>query len=96
MLGKSNADELMKLFNEYESQESQEAQLGKDFDLYDLILQAFEYEKRDESPGRHDEFFINTKGKFKNEFVKKLVDELYHQRELYSQNSSEFKGKSTG
>lgn len=97
LLSQSNREEMMKLFDEYESQETKEAQLVKDFDLYDMILQAFEYEKRDQSPNRHDEFFINTKGRFKNEFVKKLVEELYQQREEYYQNfSSNVKEKSTG
>lgn len=97
LLSKTNSEELMKLFDEYESQESKEAQLVKDFDLYDMILQAFEYEKRDQSPNRHDEFFINTKGKFKHELVKKLVEELYQQREEYYQNfSPKVKEKSTG
>lgn len=86
----------MTLFDEYESQESKEAQLVKDYDLFDMILQAFEYEKRDETPNRHDEFFVNTKGKFRNEFVKKLVEELYQQRSEYYQNfTSNVKEKNT-
>lgn len=96
LLHKTSSDEVMKLFNEYEAQESQEAQLVKDYDLFDMILQAFEYEKRDQTPNRHDEFFINTKGKFKSEFVKKLVEELYQQREEYYQNfTSNVKEKTT-
>lgn len=86
LLNKTSSEEVLTLFDEYENQESQEAQLVKDFDLFDMILQAFEYEKRDDTPNKHDEFFLNTKGKFRNEFVKKLVEELYQQRNEYYQN----------
>lgn len=96
LLNKTSSEEVMTLFDEYESQESKEAQLVKDYDLFDMILQAFEYEKRDETPNRHDEFFVNTKGKFRNEFVKKLVEELYQQRSEYYQNfTSNVKEKNT-
>lgn len=96
LLNKTSCEEVMTLFDEYESQESKEAQLVKDYDLFDMILQAFEYEKRDETPNRHDEFFVNTKGKFRNEFVKKLVEELYQQRSEYYQNfTSNVKEKNT-
>lgn len=96
LLNKTSSEEVMELFNEYEDQKSEEAQLVKDYDLFDMILQAFEYEKRDEAPNVHDEFFVNTKGKFRNEFVKKLVEELYQQRTEYCQNfTSNVKEKNT-
>lgn len=96
LLPKASEDEVLELFDEYEKQESKEAQLVKDYDLFDMILQAFEYEKRDQAPNRHDEFFVNTKGKFRNEFVKKMVEDLYQQREEYYQNfTSNMKEKNT-
>lgn len=87
--------EVFTLFEEYENQQTPEAQLVKDFDLYDMVLQAFEYEKRDEKPNKHEEFFINTKGKFKTEFVRKLVEELLRQREEYYLNFTSANMKKT-
>lgn len=86
LLDSTGSEEVLKLFEEYENQQTAEAQLVKDFDLYDMVLQAFEYEKRDEKPKLHEEFFVNTKGKFKTEFVRKLVEELHKQREEYYEN----------
>ena len=37
--------QLVQLFDEYEAHESPEARLTKDLDLFDMIQQAFEYEK---------------------------------------------------
>lgn len=79
-------DEILKLFNEYESQATEEAQWVKDCDRYDMIQQAFEYEKRDEVPMKHQEFFESTRGKFQNPFFVHLVEELNKQREEYHEN----------
>lgn len=43
-------------------------------------MQAFEYEKRDDCLLKHQEFFDSTEGKFNHPFVKKLVNEIYEQR----------------
>lgn len=46
-----------------------------------MVMQAFEYEKRDDCLLKHQEFFDSTRGKFKHPFVKKLVEEIYVQRD---------------
>lgn len=46
-----------------------------------MILQAFEYEKRENTPHKLQEFFTATEGKFNHPFIKDLVTELYKQRE---------------
>lgn len=79
-------EEILKLFNEYESQVTEEALWVKDCDRYDMIQQAFEYEKRDETPMKHQEFFESTRGKFLNPFFVHLVEELNKQREEYHEN----------
>lgn len=83
LVPKLSRDEILALFEEYESQESAEALWVKDCDRYDMIQQAFEYEKRDEVPGKHQEFFESTRGKFRNPFFVRLVEELNKQREEY-------------
>jgi putative hydrolases of HD superfamily len=79
-------EEIFKLFEEYESQETQEALWVKDCDRYDMIQQAYEYEKRDECPMKHQEFFDSTRGKFLNPFFVNLVEELNKQRQEYQES----------
>lgn len=66
---------------EYETGESAESKFVKDLDRLDMIMQAFEYEKRDNCLLQHQEFFDSTEGKFNHPFIKKLVDEIYVQRQ---------------
>lgn len=88
LVPKMSGDEILKLFEEYEGQETPEAHWVKDCDRYDMIQQAFEYEKRDETPMKHQEFFESTKGKFQHEFFVHLVEELNKQRDEYHENFS--------
>lgn len=68
------------ILKEYELGESAESRFVKDLDRLDMVMQAFEYEKRDNCLLKHQEFFDSTAGKFKHPFVKKLVEEIYKQR----------------
>ncbi|OAD52577.1 HD domain-containing protein 2 [Eufriesea mexicana] len=67
---------ILEMFREYEKQESPEAKYVKDLDRLDLIMQAYEYEKRDNIPGKLEEFFSSTNGKFRHPFIKKLASEI--------------------
>lgn len=82
LAGTSGA-KLLELFHEYEEAKTEEAKFVKDLDRLDLVMQAFEYEKRDNCPDRLQEFFDNTEGKFNHSFVKNLVDEINTQRQQY-------------
>jgi len=80
MLGSRSAagSEIEELFNEYEAGETREAQLVKDFDKLEMILQAHEYEQ---AQGMQlQEFFDSTSGKFKTEMGKSLAEEVYQRR----------------
>jgi putative hydrolase of HD superfamily len=44
-------------------------------------MQAFEYEKRDNSPGHLQEFFNSTQEKIKDPFLGDIVKEINSQRE---------------
>lgn len=72
---------IMELFEEYENAQSPESRFVKDLDRLDMVMQAFEYEKRDNCLLKHQEFFDSTEGKFNHPFVKKLVNEIYEQRD---------------
>ncbi|CAH2050589.1 unnamed protein product, partial [Iphiclides podalirius] len=76
-------DRMYNLYKEYENQSSPEARFAKDLDRYDMILQAFEYEKRENTPKKLEEFFKATEGKFVHPFIQQLVTELYRQREEF-------------
>lgn len=71
---------ILKLFQEYEEGESAESKFVKDLDRLDMVLQAFEYEKRDNCVMKHQEFFDSTNGKFEHPIVLRLINEIYTQR----------------
>ncbi|XP_061563290.1 HD domain-containing protein 2 [Cololabis saira] len=72
--------ELFALWEEYESQSSPEARLVKQFDLLEMILQAHEYEELEGEPGRLQEFFDSTKGRFHHPDVLQLLNSLNIER----------------
>lgn len=45
-------------------------------------MQAFEYEKRDNTPGELEEFFSATNGKILHPFLNKMADEINEQRRV--------------
>ncbi|UYV80305.1 hypothetical protein LAZ67_18002364 [Cordylochernes scorpioides] len=63
---------------EYEEQETEEARAVKDIDRFEMILQAYEYEKKH---GKSlQEFFDSTRGQFRNSQVQQWVETLYKAR----------------
>ncbi|XP_007561059.1 PREDICTED: HD domain-containing protein 2 [Poecilia mexicana] len=72
--------EIYALWEEYESQSSPEARLVKQFDLLEMIMQAHEYEELEGTPGRLQEFFDSTAGRFHHPDVLQLVSSLNEQR----------------
>ncbi|KAF0906691.1 hypothetical protein E2562_012521 [Oryza meyeriana var. granulata] len=72
------ADEIKELWEEYENNSSIEANLVKDFDKVEMILQALEYEK--EHGKVLDEFFLSTAGKFQTEIGKSWAAEVNERR----------------
>ncbi|CAG8528880.1 10389_t:CDS:2 [Paraglomus brasilianum] len=72
------SQEIYDLWIEYEKAETREALFVKDIDKFEMIVQAYEYER---SENRDlDEFFKSTEGKFTHPLVKSWVDELYRKR----------------
>ncbi|XP_011299188.1 HD domain-containing protein 2 [Fopius arisanus] len=78
LLGNKGPDTL-KLFREYELRESPEAKYVKDLDRLDLIMQAYEYEKRDQRSGQLDEFFSETP-KISHPLLSKVANEIMIRR----------------
>ncbi|GLJ16826.1 hypothetical protein SUGI_0289920 [Cryptomeria japonica] len=76
--GGSRAEEIRDLWNEYENNSSLEANLVKDFDKVELILQASEYEI--DHRRTLDEFFESIKGKIQTDIGKAWVAEILARR----------------
>ncbi|XP_041831656.1 HD domain-containing protein 2 [Melanotaenia boesemani] len=88
--------EIYALWEEYESQSSPEARLVKQFDLLEMILQAHEYEELEGTPGRLQEFFDSTTGRFLHPDVVQLVSSLNEERgrHMTSADSTKKSGES--
>lgn len=76
--GGVRAAEIRELWNEYENNSSPEANMVKDFDKVELILQALEYET--EHGKILDEFFESTTGKFQTDVGKAWAAEILARR----------------
>lgn len=59
----------------------------KDLDRLDLLMQAYEYEKRDNIPGKLDEFFVATNGKIRHPFINKLAADINKERDKLCRSS---------
>uniref|UniRef100_A0A1B6L7V9 5'-deoxynucleotidase HDDC2 n=1 Tax=Graphocephala atropunctata TaxID=36148 RepID=A0A1B6L7V9_9HEMI len=82
----SSGNYLLQLYQEYEEQSSGEAQFVKDLDRFDMVLQAFEYEKSSVNSLDLQQFFDTTEGKFKHPLVTSLVSELNKERSEFHSN----------
>ncbi|KAG5378924.1 hypothetical protein IGI04_026766 [Brassica rapa subsp. trilocularis] len=76
--GEPKKKRITELWLEYENNASLEANLVKDFDKVEMILQALEYEI--EHGKVLDEFFISTAGKFQTEIGKGWAAEINARR----------------
>ncbi|XP_063773342.1 5'-deoxynucleotidase HDDC2 [Pseudophryne corroboree] len=73
--------EIYELWEEYEHQSSAEAKYVKELDQCEMILQALEYEELEKRPGRLQDFYNSTAGKFKHPEIVQLVSEIYEERD---------------
>ncbi|XP_066533552.1 HD domain-containing protein 2 isoform X2 [Hoplias malabaricus] len=81
--------ELYQLWEEYETQSSPEARLVKEMDLLEMILQAHEYEELEGTPGRLEEFFTSTEGRFHHPEMLALVKSLNEERAQHLSTAEE-------
>nr|KAF6462009.1 HD domain containing 2 [Molossus molossus] len=80
LLSKDLGKELYELWEEYEAQSSAEAKFVKQLDQCEMILQASEYEHLEKKPGRLQDFYDSTAGKFSHPEIVQLVSELEAER----------------
>ncbi|KAI5090780.1 HD domain-containing protein 2 [Silurus meridionalis] len=81
--------EMYRLWEEYETQSSPEARVVKELDQLEMILQAHEYEELEGNPGRLQEFFNSTEGRFHHPEVLALVKSLNEERARHMTKAGE-------
>jgi len=76
------AEEIISLWQEYEDASTDVAKMVKDFDKFDMVLQAYEYENNQShiGGGGLNEFFTSTEGIMKTEMVKGWDEALREKR----------------
>nr|CCA21664.1 PREDICTED: hypothetical protein isoform 1 [Albugo laibachii Nc14] len=72
------ASTIQQLWNEYEDGSTIEALFVKDFDKFEMLLQAHEYEK--EHNTNLDDFFTSTNGRFRTDLIRSWVEQLEKER----------------
>ncbi|XP_014676664.1 PREDICTED: HD domain-containing protein 2-like [Priapulus caudatus] len=80
LLDKEPSEEIYSLWEEYEAQETPEARVVKDLDRFDMVLQAYEYERLEDRPGELQDFYRSTQGSFKHPDVIAWMSELHRLR----------------
>ncbi|PKK33313.1 HD domain containing 2 [Columba livia] len=80
LLSEDLGKEIYGLWEEYENQCTAEAKFVKQLDQCEMILQAFEYEELENTPGRLQEFYDSTAGKFVHPEIVQLVSQINTER----------------
>lgn len=85
---------MIQLYSEYEKHECVEARVTKDLDRFDMVQQAFEYEKmllpRGEQLPDLSEFFHEERvlNRIENPQIKSWIEEIMNQRSALQGKSS--------
>uniref|UniRef100_A0A1W7RGX7 5'-deoxynucleotidase HDDC2 n=1 Tax=Agkistrodon contortrix contortrix TaxID=8713 RepID=A0A1W7RGX7_AGKCO len=72
--------EIYELWEEYECQFTAEAKFVKQLDQCEMIIQALEYEELEKRPGRLQDFYDTTAGKFSHPEIVQLVSSINRER----------------
>lgn len=76
------AKEMVEIWNEYENCTTKEARFVKDVDKYELLVQTFEYEKRNKCEIDLSDF-TQVRSAIKTDEVSELADDLLEKRRKY-------------
>ncbi|XP_015279321.1 PREDICTED: HD domain-containing protein 2 isoform X2 [Gekko japonicus] len=80
LLSEDLKKEIYELWEEYEYQSTAEARFVKELDQCEMILQAFEYEELEKKPGRLQDFYDSTAGKFNHPEIVQFVSSINTER----------------
>jgi len=81
-LPKKIRDEYLSLWNEFESQETEEAKLAREIDKLEMVMQALEYEKAGYDPKKLQAFWENASTELKDPTLKALFELLMKEKML--------------
>lgn len=87
LVGDEVGDIIYTLYKEYEAKETMEAKFVKDLDMFDLMMTAANYEKRDSTPNKLQEFFDEYSKKLSHPFMQRLILALEQRRREETNNS---------
>ncbi|XP_013920818.1 PREDICTED: HD domain-containing protein 2 [Thamnophis sirtalis] len=80
LLSEDMGKEIYELWEEYEHQSTAEAKFVKQLDQCEMIIQALEYEELEKRPGRLQDFYDTTAGKFSHPEIVQLVSSINKER----------------
>uniref|UniRef100_A0A8D0GY85 5'-deoxynucleotidase HDDC2 n=1 Tax=Sphenodon punctatus TaxID=8508 RepID=A0A8D0GY85_SPHPU len=80
LLSEELRKEIYELWEEYEHQSSAEARFVKELDQCEMVLQALEYEELEKTPGRLQDFYDSTAGKFSHPEIVQLMSSINTER----------------
>jgi len=80
LLPENVGKEIFSLFDEYFKQQTTESNLVKDLDLFDMLLQAYEYEQIQDSDRFLEDFFSNSSNKIQSDVVRQWLKMLIDRR----------------
>ncbi|XP_015669653.1 HD domain-containing protein 2 [Protobothrops mucrosquamatus] len=80
LLSEDVGKEIYELWEEYECQSTAEAKFVKQLDQSEMIIQALEYEELEKRPGRLQDFYDTTAGKFSHPEIVQLVSSINRER----------------
>lgn len=84
---KPNGNNFTELYEEYEARVTIESKIVKELDRFDVMVQGFEYEKKEweekKKPAKFQEFFDNAIGNIKHPQLVRMMEALDQQRTTY-------------
>lgn len=98
MLPSSVSSKFSKLYEEYEARETPESQVVKELDRFDVMLQAFQYEREKwnstKEVVRYDEFFEAAQRNVHHPKLRKMLDRITQERDRFLMEVSSVRGDS--
>jgi putative hydrolase of HD superfamily len=88
LVGLSDYEEYLSLWNEYEDKSTPEARIVAEIDKLEMAFQAIEYEKEGRTKIPLDEFLATAKKGITNPLLKQIIEELEKEREKTKLNKN--------
>lgn len=87
LLPSSISQKFSQLYDEYEARETDEAKVVKELDRFDVMLQAFQYEREEWNKNqrviRFDEFFHAAQKYIHTPMLRSMLDKINQERDSF-------------